>query len=81
MTLVSSDVLAELNDASSAGVIELVSTDYGLRANQIFVVGDVVDPGAKQISSAGRVLDALQAAGGPNVDGVVLDLLDGGDSC
>lgn len=40
-----------------------------LRANQIFVVGDVVDPGAKQISSVGRVLDALQAAGGPTERG------------
>lgn len=36
-----------------------------LRSNQIFVVGDVVSPGAKQISSAGRVLHALYAAGGP----------------
>lgn len=40
-----------------------------LRANQIFVVGDVVDPGAKQISSVGRVLNALQAAGGPTERG------------
>ena len=40
-----------------------------LRSNQIFVVGDVVDPGAKQISSVGRVLNALQAAGGPTEQG------------
>lgn len=40
-----------------------------LRSNQIFVVGDVVSPGAKQISSAGRVLHALYAAGGPTERG------------
>ncbi len=40
-----------------------------LRSNQIFVVGDVVSPGAKQISSLGRVLHALYAAGGPTERG------------
>ncbi len=35
-----------------------------VRANQIFVVGDVVQPGAYQISSLGTVLTALYAAGG-----------------
>src|SRR6266576_1817624 len=35
-----------------------------VRANQIFVVGEVVQPGAYQISSLGTVLTALYAAGG-----------------
>ena len=35
-----------------------------VRANQIFVVGEVAQPGAYQISSLGSVLTALYAAGG-----------------
>ena len=35
-----------------------------VRANQIFVVGEVAQPGAYQISSLGTVLTALYAAGG-----------------
>ena len=40
-----------------------------LRSIQIFVAGDVVRPGAYQMSSAGTVLTALYAAGGPTVTG------------
>jgi polysaccharide biosynthesis/export protein len=40
-----------------------------LRNIQVFVVGDVVRPGAYQISSAGTVLTALYAAGGPSENG------------
>ena len=40
-----------------------------LRSIQVFVAGDVVRPGAYQISSAGTVLTALYAAGGPTVNG------------
>ena len=40
-----------------------------LRSNQIFVVGDVVTPGAFRISSAGTALTALYAAGGPTEQG------------
>jgi polysaccharide export outer membrane protein len=40
-----------------------------LRNIQVFVVGDVVRPGAYQISSAGTVLTALYAAGGPSANG------------
>lgn len=36
-----------------------------LRSNQIFVVGDVKQPGSYRISSAGTALSALYAAGGP----------------
>src|SRR5437870_568118 len=35
-----------------------------VRANQIYVVGEVTQPGAYQISSLGTVLTALYAAGG-----------------
>jgi polysaccharide biosynthesis/export protein len=40
-----------------------------LRNIQVFVVGDVLRPGAYQISSAGTVLAALYAAGGPSANG------------
>ncbi len=36
-----------------------------LRSNQVFVVGDVKQPGSYRISSAGTALSALYAAGGP----------------
>jgi polysaccharide export outer membrane protein len=40
-----------------------------LRNIQVFVTGDVVRPGAYQMSSAGTVLTALYAAGGPTSNG------------
>jgi protein involved in polysaccharide export with SLBB domain len=40
-----------------------------LRNIQVFVVGDVVRPGAFQMSGAGTVLTALYAAGGPSSNG------------
>jgi polysaccharide biosynthesis/export protein len=40
-----------------------------LRNIQVFVAGDVVRPGAYQISGAGTVLTALYAAGGPTASG------------
>jgi protein involved in polysaccharide export with SLBB domain len=40
-----------------------------LRNIQVYVVGDVVRPGAYQVSSAGTVLTALYAAGGPTSNG------------
>ncbi|HEX5435632.1 MAG TPA: SLBB domain-containing protein [Gemmatimonadaceae bacterium] len=40
-----------------------------LRTNQVFVVGDVTQPGSYQISSAGTALTALYAAGGPTENG------------
>jgi polysaccharide biosynthesis/export protein len=40
-----------------------------LRNLQVFVVGDVVRPGAYQVSGAGTVLSALYAAGGPSSNG------------
>jgi protein involved in polysaccharide export with SLBB domain len=40
-----------------------------LRNIQIYVAGDVVRPGAYQMSSAGTVLTALFAAGGPTTNG------------
>jgi polysaccharide biosynthesis/export protein len=40
-----------------------------IRNIQVFVVGDVVRPGAFQMSGAGTVLTALYAAGGPSANG------------
>ncbi len=40
-----------------------------LRNIQVYVAGDVVRPGAYQMSSAGTVLTALYAAGGPTANG------------
>jgi protein involved in polysaccharide export with SLBB domain len=40
-----------------------------LRNIQVFVIGDVVRPGAYQISAAGTVLTALYSAGGPSTNG------------
>jgi len=40
-----------------------------LRNIQVFVVGDVVRPGAYQISAAGTVLTALYSGGGPTSNG------------
>ena len=40
-----------------------------LRSNQVFVVGDVKQPGSYRISSAGTALSALYAAGGPTERG------------
>jgi polysaccharide biosynthesis/export protein len=40
-----------------------------LRNIQVYVIGDVVRPGAYQISAAGTVLTALYSAGGPTANG------------
>ncbi|MES2176516.1 MAG: SLBB domain-containing protein [Gemmatimonadota bacterium] len=40
-----------------------------LRANQVFVLGDVTVPGSFTISSVGTALTALYAAGGPTING------------
>ena len=40
-----------------------------LRKIQVYVAGDVIRPGAYQISAAGTVLNALYAAGGPTTNG------------
>jgi polysaccharide export outer membrane protein len=48
---------------------KLFVTVARLRANQVFVVGDVQIPGSYQLSSAGTMLTALYAAGGPTDNG------------
>lgn len=40
-----------------------------LRSNQVFVLGDVAEPGSYRVSSAGSALTALYAAGGPTSSG------------
>jgi polysaccharide export outer membrane protein len=42
-----------------------------LRSNQVYVLGDVTNPGAYRISSAATVLTALYAAGGPTENGTL----------
>lgn len=45
-----------------------------LRTNQVFVVGDAMAPGSYQVSSAGTMLTALYAAGGPSDNGSLRDI-------
>jgi protein involved in polysaccharide export with SLBB domain len=45
-----------------------------LRSNMVFVVGDVMAPGAYQVSASGTLLSALYAAGGPTDNGSLRDL-------
>ena len=40
-----------------------------LHTNQVYVLGDVAEPGSYRVSSAGTALTALYAAGGPTSDG------------
>ncbi len=40
-----------------------------LRSNQVFVIGDVEQPGSYRVSSAGTAMTALYAAGGPTDNG------------
>jgi polysaccharide biosynthesis/export protein len=40
-----------------------------VRANQVFVIGEAAVPGSYQVSSAGTMLTALYAAGGPTING------------
>jgi len=40
-----------------------------LRTNQIYVIGEVTQPGAYQLASVATVLNALYAAGGPTANG------------
>jgi polysaccharide biosynthesis/export protein len=40
-----------------------------LHSNQVFVLGDVDQPGSYRVSSAGTALTALYAAGGPTING------------
>lgn len=42
-----------------------------LRSNQVYVVGDVRQPGSYRVSSAGTAMSALYAAGGPTVNGTL----------
>jgi polysaccharide biosynthesis/export protein len=45
-----------------------------LRANQVFVLGEVERPGSYMVSSAGTAITALYAAGGPTANGSVRDV-------
>lgn len=45
-----------------------------LRSNQVFVVGDVEQPGSYRVSSAGTAMSALYAAGGPTENGSLREI-------
>lgn len=45
-----------------------------LRANQIFVLGEVERPGTHTVSSAGTAITALYAAGGPKANGSMREI-------
>lgn len=47
------------------GTTHFSITPARLRSNQVFVIGDVRQPGSYRISAAGTALTALYAAGGP----------------
>jgi len=49
-------------------------TPAKLRSNMVFVVGEVMAPGAYQVSASGTLLSALYAAGGPTDNGSLRDL-------
>jgi len=49
-------------------------TPARIRSNMVYVVGDVIRPGAYQVSATGTLLTALYAAGGPTDNGSLRDL-------
>jgi len=49
-----------------AGTTKFDVTIARLRTNQVFVIGEAVQPGAYQLSSVATALNALYAAGGPS---------------
>jgi polysaccharide export outer membrane protein len=51
------------------GTTQFDVTIARLRTNQVFVIGEVVQPGAYQLASVASVLNALYAAGGPTERG------------
>jgi protein involved in polysaccharide export with SLBB domain len=55
----------------SGGTTRFDVSVANVRANQVYVVGEVAQPGAYQISALGTALTALYAAGGVTEDGSV----------
>ncbi len=49
-------------------------TPARIRSNLVYVVGDVMRPGAYEVSATGTLLSALYAAGGPTDNGSLRDL-------
>ena len=49
-------------------------TPARIRSNMVYVVGDVLRPGAYQVAATGTLLTALYAAGGPTDNGTLRDL-------
>jgi polysaccharide biosynthesis/export protein len=61
--------LAQAYSGIGRGTTSFNVTVTGLRTNQIYVLGEVVQPGAYQLSGVATVLNALYAAGGPTAQG------------
>jgi protein involved in polysaccharide export with SLBB domain len=57
-----------------AGTTKFDVTIARLRTNQVFVIGEAVQPGAYQLSSVATALNALYAAGGPSDRGSFRDI-------
>jgi protein involved in polysaccharide export with SLBB domain len=60
------DRLSKSYSGVRAGTTRFDITIARLRTNQVFVTGEVMQPGAYQLASVATVLNALYAAGGPN---------------
>jgi len=54
---------------SSSASTQLSVSVARVRTNQVFVIGEVMAPGSYQVSSAGTMLTALYASGGPTANG------------
>jgi polysaccharide export outer membrane protein len=57
--------LARSYSGIERGTVNFTVTISELRTNQIYVTGEVTQPGAYQLSSVATVMNALYAAGGP----------------
>jgi polysaccharide biosynthesis/export protein len=74
LTLAELRTLLRTRLARSYSGIERGTTSFNItvsrfRTNQVYVIGEVVQPGAYQLSSVATVLNALYAAGGPTAQG------------
>jgi len=74
MTMVQLRTALRARLASAYSGVRTGSTQFDvtlarLRTNQVYVIGEVVQPGAYQLASVATVLNALYAAGGPTERG------------
>lgn len=60
---------ARVDEVYSAGLTQVTATLGRVRGMQVFVVGDVAQPGPHQVSGLATVVGALYRAGGPSSTG------------